>query len=112
MLEDILGDGDDLGDDNGVEDIEDIDEEGYELSPESHVTDEMETGPSDVVSKLAGKNNKVGDGNVHPSGGHADGNSGGEVDGGKPKPVGDKHGDNKPGDNKVAHHSTGNVAFK
>jgi len=112
MLEDLLGGGDDdLNGDEGVEDIEDIDEEGLELNPEAAT--ELEHGPSDVVSKLAGKNNKVGDSNVHPSGGSADGSAGGEEDGGKPKAHGHQHGDNKPGDNKVANRSTvGGVAYK
>jgi len=100
LLGDLLG-GDDLeGDDDleGADDIEDLDQEG--VHPESHVTDAMETGPGDAVSKLAGHNNKVGGNQVHPAGGHGDGSTGGQEDGGKPKAVGHTHGDNKPtGDN-------------
>ena len=82
-LDGVLG-GEDEGD---IEDIEDIDDsEGQELAPESHV--DLQAGPGDAVSKLAGQNNKVG-GDATPAGGSADSGGSGQEDGGKPKPAHD-----------------------
>lgn len=88
-LHDLLGGV--LGGDEGVEDIEDIEDLGDEgigdeELPESHV--DLENGPGDAVSKLAGHNNKVG-GDANPAGGGADAGSAGQENGGKPSPAKD-----------------------
>lgn len=111
-LGDLLGDvdGDDDSDVDDIEDMGDVEEE--EMHPEAAT--ELEHGPSDAVSKLAAKNNKVGNNSVHPSGGHADGSAGGEEDGGKPKPAHDGVATQTNKNNKVvSNHKGGNQdAFK
>lgn len=103
LLGDILGDGEEE-----IEDIEDLgDEDGFggeEELPESHV--DLQSGPSDAVSKLAGHNNKVG-GDANPVGGHADVGSAGQENGGKPSPAKDSVGELTGKNNKVGGKVTG-----